>query len=255
MKIDSAQSLNIERDSNIVERTDYKPTCPQEVFIVAVLKQEIDTLINDYAGIGSPASKVLDVGCGRQPFRSEFESRGYIYMGLDVQQSPENSVDFICEIDKALPADVINQTPFDFIFCTEVMEHVVDWDAAFQNFSKLLAPSGKLLITCPSFYPLHEIPYDFWRATPYALQYYGKKFGFRVLRQTNAGNTWDVLGTLLGSSHVAPTNGKFATRLVNRCIRFGHRLLLKFLLNGFLQSHSQLNSSLYLANTVIFEKQ
>jgi SAM-dependent methyltransferase len=246
---------DFKRQDDLVERLDYKPTHPQEVFMLAVLKQEIDSLINDYAVINELPSKILDVGCGRQPFRSDFESRGYIYFGLDVQQSPENSVEFICEIDKNLPLEVLKQAPFNFVFCTEVMEHVADWDSAFNNFSKLLAPGGKLLITCPSFYPLHEEPHDFWRATPYALQFYGSKFDFKILRQGNSGNTWDVLGTLLGCSSVSiPINRKIATRIINRCVRFGHRLLLKLLLSGFLQSHSQLNSSLYLANTIVFEK-
>ncbi len=249
-----AVEYNFKRQEDLIKRPDYKPTHPQEEFIVIVLKKEIDDLINNYAVIKDDRSKVLDVGCGRQPFRIDFESRGYKYLGLDVQQSPEKSVDFICEIDKPLPLEVLNQAPFDFIFCTEVMEHVVDWDSTFKNFSELLASGGKLLITCPSFYPLHEVPYDFWRPTPYALQYYGNKFGLKVLQQKNAGSTWDVLGTLLGASYVIPTSSKLISRIINRFVGFGHDVLLKLLLKGFLQSHSQLNSSLYLANIVVFGK-
>jgi hypothetical protein len=36
------------------------------------------------------------------------------------------------------------------------MEHVADWDAAFKNFNLLLKDGGKLLLTAPFFFRLHE---------------------------------------------------------------------------------------------------
>lgn len=254
MKLDSGYSFDLNRANNLVERPNYQPSVPQEEFIVPLLKEEIDKLINRYAVTSQRRAKVLDVGCGRQPFRPAFETKGYKYLGLDVQQSPENSVDFICEIDQLLPDEILDASPFDFVFCTEVLEHVADWEMTFRNFAQLLAPGGRLLITCPHFYPLHEVPYDFWRPTPYALQYYGNKFGLKLLYQENAGNTWDAMGTILGASHVMPISRKFIDRLISRIARYGHQILLSLLLNRFLQSHVQLNSSIYLANIVVFEK-
>ena len=36
-----------------------------------------------------PDGRVLDVGCGRQPFRLTIEALGYSYTGVDVEQNPE----------------------------------------------------------------------------------------------------------------------------------------------------------------------
>jgi SAM-dependent methyltransferase len=254
MRTDSGYSFKLDRANNLVEKTAYIPTCDQEGFIVPVLKYELDELIEKYATVNQKKARVLDVGCGRQPFRNTFETKGYQYLSLDTQQSPESSVDFICEIDQLLPREILDAAPFDFIFCTEVLEHVADWEMTFRNFYQLLAPGGKLLITCPHFYPLHEVPYDFWRPTPYALQYYGNKFELNLLYQKNAGSTWDVLGTILGASHTVPISRRFADRLISRIAKHAHQILLSLLLKRFLQSHVQLNSSLYLANIAVFEK-
>ena len=104
---------------------------------------------------------MLDVGCGHQPFRTHLESSGGRYTSLDAQQNPEKTVDFVGAIDDDLSAGLLEIGPFDFILCTEVLEHVADWQKAFTNMASLMARQGRLLITCPHFYQLHEEPYDF----------------------------------------------------------------------------------------------
>ena len=91
---------------------------------------------------------------------------GFDYTGADVQQNKAATVDFVAAIDQPLPPQLAGAGPFDFIVCTEVLEHVADWEMAFRNLRSLLAPGGRLLITCPHFYPLHETPHDYWRPTP-----------------------------------------------------------------------------------------
>ncbi len=57
-------------------------------------------------------------------------------------------------IDEPLPAELLNQGPFQFVLCTEVLEHVADWPMAFKNLASLMSSGGHLLITCPFFYPV-----------------------------------------------------------------------------------------------------
>jgi hypothetical protein len=52
--------------------------------------------------------KVLDAGCGRQPFRRLLEEKGCVYSAMDVNQNPEGSVQFICAIDEELPPVFFN---------------------------------------------------------------------------------------------------------------------------------------------------
>jgi hypothetical protein len=115
------------------------------------------------------------MGCGGQPFRELLQKIGYSYCGVDVNPDGGPPVDVLCAADGPLPEELLRRGPFDFLLCTEVIEHVADWHTAFANFGLLLAPSGRALITAPYFYQLHEEPYDFWRPTTHAIDYYARR--------------------------------------------------------------------------------
>lgn len=109
----------------------------------------------------------LDVGCGEaKPFRRLLETTGFKYHAIDTQAQPGVKLDAVCAIDEPLPTSLIQlaDAGFELVLCTEVLEHVLDWPSAWSNLHRLLAPGGRLIITCPFIYPLHEEPYDFWRA-------------------------------------------------------------------------------------------
>lgn len=173
-----------------------------EAFIVPLLARSILARLRALpAGNGRAA---LDVGCGRQPLRGELEGLGYRYVGLDTQQDEERPVDVVAPIDAPAPAELVERGPFAFILCTEVLEHVADWDAAFANFSRLLSPGGRVLVTCPHVYPPHEVPYDFWRPTEHAVGYWARRHGLVVRSQERLGSGWEVLGTLLSCLDPVP---------------------------------------------------
>lgn len=235
-------------------RPSYKPSAPQEEFIVKLLRSHIEQVLVNYGKPSSTNSRALDVGCGRQPFKQELEELGYSYTSIDVQQNPEGSVDIVAEIDRPLPQEIDRYSGFDFIFCTEVMEHVADWNMAFNNFSNLLAPGGRLFITCPHFYQLHEEPYDFWRATPHALHYFGNKFGLKILYQVNAGDSWDVLGTLITTCYALPASRSLGDLILSKIVNLLKRGLFSLLKSRRIQRSVQIHGSMYLSNIVVFAK-
>ncbi len=240
--------------ANFVQKGSYEPAGLSEEFIVRLLRRHIEEILSTYAKPTSLNPQVLDVGCGLQPFRKDLEALGYTYRSIDAEQNLEGTVDVVCEIDRLLPPDVTSYGTFEFILCTEVMEHVADWNMAFSNFAKFLAPGGRLLITCPHFYQLHEEPYDFWRPTPYALSYFGDRFGLKILHQVNAGDAWDVLGTLLGSVYSLPASHSLGDRILNKVVSLCSQFLFQVLMKRRLQSSVHLHGKFYLSNIVIFEK-
>ena len=139
------------------------------------------------------------------------------------------------------------------MLCTEVLEHVADWAAAFANLSRLTAPGGKVLVTCPHFYPLHEEPYDFWRPTPHALRHFAEAAGFRVVALEKVGDAWDVLGTLLGASYVVPGTWSWRARLASAVVRRGTRAVFHLLCRGLLRRVT-LGGKLYLSNVAVLER-
>lgn len=239
------------------QKRTYAPTWLAEEFMVPLLGSKIEELISTYA-LPSAQDKVLDVGCGGQPFRAYLESIGYTYTGFDVSQNSEGTVQILGAIDASLPSELLELSPFHFILCTEVMEHVADWKTSFHNMASLLAPGGRLLMTTPHFYPLHEEPYDFWRPTLHALRHFGSQVGLQEMYSSPVGDTWDVLGTLLGeviaAGKTSAVHNRWEERIAAKFVRFAAKQLFNILHSHRLQKVVSLQSRIYLSNVIMFEK-
>jgi SAM-dependent methyltransferase len=243
--------------TELKERPDYNTFHPSEQFMVSLLRENIESALDRFAVPRLPGSGILDIGCGSQPFRRVFEAKGYRYTGLDTQQTEGNTVHFVCPIDGPLPQDLLEAGPFDFILCTEVFEHVADWDTAFANIRRLTDVGGRVLVTCPFFYYLHEEPYDFWRPTRYALKFFAAREGFSILEQKDLGTPWDVLGTLLGCTNVAPASGGPISRLAAGLMRLCRKLFVTALRRGWIQKRVKLFGiwgNFYLSNLIVLER-
>ena len=241
----------VETRPHLERRAQYEPHWDQEQFIVPLLRAAIELHLERHAKPLGPGGKALDVGCGKQPFRAALEAFGFTYTGVDAQ--PGDGVAFVAPIDGTLPDELFAEGPFQFLLCTEVLEHVADWHAAFENLARLTAPGGKLLLTCPHVYPLHEEPYDFWRPTPHAIRHYAEHAGFRVVSLEPIGTAWDVIGTTLGACTISRGEWSWKARVaawfVRRFVRTTYWLLRK----GWLQT-VPLGSKLYLSNVAVLEK-
>jgi len=222
-----------------------------EAFIVPLLANAIRQRLSTLPpGAGRAA---LDVGCGRQPLRAEIERLGYHYTGLDMQQDSLRPVDVIAPIDAPAPPELIARGPFAFILCTEVLEHVADWDAAFANFARLLGPGGRVLLTCPHLYPPHEVPYDFWRPTEHAIGYWAGRHGLTLRSAERLGSGWDVLGTLLACVNPSPT-GSARWRPGAVCFRAARRAVVGLLRRGIPQRLVTLDTRICLSVLAELEK-
>lgn len=142
---------------------------------------------------------VADVGCGEQPFRDLIESRGAHYLGIDVAQNAQGTVDVIADVAN-IP---IRDSQFDVVLCVEVLEHMPDVVAAFKEWARILGPSGLLLVTTPFCYPLHEEPYDFQRLTPYQIARICRLAGLDLRTLRRAGHELEA-ATLLWSHMLVP---------------------------------------------------
>jgi SAM-dependent methyltransferase len=235
---------------HLERRARYEPQWDQERFIVPLLRSAIEAQLERHTkGLGG---KALDIGCGKQPFRAALEAAGWAYTGLDTQ--PGDGVAFTAPIDGTLPDALLAEGPYQFLLCTEVMEHVADWHAAFDNLARLAAPGGKVLLTCPHVYPLHEEPYDFWRPTPHAIRHYALEAGFRVVSLERVGTAWDVIGTVLGACTISRGEWSLKARIAAWFVRRFVRATYWLLKRGWLQS-VPLGSKLYLSNIAVLERE
>ena len=244
----------------IERRSDYLPRSPQDGFIVPLLKVAIEVQIDRLLSPGQSknAPRVLDAGCGAQPCRARVEKTGASYYSLDVCAQSGVKVDFIAPIDeKRLPESIYQSGPYDLILCSDVLEHVAEWDNVFANFYHPLdplAPSGHIILTSPHFFPLHEEPYDFWRPTPYSIRYFAQKHGFAIETETPLGTGWDVLGTLLARQSFLPRTRSFTSRFVNRACQVMQRWSFALLRSRRLQDSVVDRGPFYLANFFVLRK-
>jgi SAM-dependent methyltransferase len=241
---------------HIVERRAYAPNLPVEEFMLPVLEAAIRTVLDDLPR--GPQFRVLDAGCGGQPFRFVFETNSNSYSSCDASD-PLGVVDHIAELDRELPRDLLGEQPFDFILCSEVLEHVLDWDTAFANLARLLAPNGRLLVTSPFVYVLHEQPYDFWRVTPHGIRALAERHQLSVVQLDSIGGSWDVIGTVLGAAigSARARDPSLTTRAMTRVTEAFIRRAFAVLRKRTLQQRIHLGDlglPIYLANVALLEK-
>ena len=103
-----------------------------------------------------PGVTILDYGCGngeiiREMRRLNPEAR---YLGVDVSETAiarartrlPDATFYAVRDGERVP---IEGGVIDFVFCSEVIEHVYDTEATFREFARLLRSNGRLLLTTP----------------------------------------------------------------------------------------------------------
>lgn len=105
--------------------------------------------------------KVLDIGAGaNSPYAEYFPNR------VTVDIKPERNPDIVGDITN-LP---IEDNSYEFILCTEVIEHVWDFQTAIKEMHRILKPGGTCILTTRFLFPIHEVPDDYWRFSRFALE-------------------------------------------------------------------------------------
>jgi SAM-dependent methyltransferase len=147
------------------------------------------------AAAATPAgARVLDVGAGDAPYRELFTHAEYLTS--DWEHSPHEDAaraDFVAAAD-ALPlpgADV------DVVLCTQVLEHVPDPGAVLAELARVLRPGGRVYVTAPLVWELHELPHDYYRYTSASLAYLLRAAGFAEVETAPRNDCFTTVAQLL----------------------------------------------------------
>ena len=135
--------------------------------------------------------RLLDLGCGNQPYRQWYEPLAARRVTLDA--APLRGVTVQGVADR-LP---FASGAFDTILATEVLEHVEDAEMAANEIARVLRPGGFVLATVPFLYPTHEAPYDNRRFTHYGLRSLFERRGFDVVGLESKGGIPSVVAQFL----------------------------------------------------------
>ncbi len=137
---------------------------------------------------------VLDIGCGHQPYKPLIPVSCH---WIGVNPDTDNASPTLVADGLLLP---FHNQQFDFVLCTQVIEHVSDPLQLVQEISRCLKPGGLLLLSGPMYWPLHEEPHDYWRFTKYGLRQLLKRTGLEEVEMRNDGSAISL--TLTSINHL-----------------------------------------------------
>lgn len=133
---------------------------------------------------------VLDIGCGERPFEADVRLYADAYYGLDWSNSLHNmKADVIADANRPLP---IFSESVDHVVSFEVLEHLSEPDVMLTEAFRVLKPGGKLSLSMPFQWWLHEAPWDYQRFTRHGLEHHLRKAGFADIDILPRGGFWTM---------------------------------------------------------------
>jgi SAM-dependent methyltransferase len=170
---DLLPALRLDRTSGALNRVS-----PELRAFVAECANERLTILEfmlQVAGELEPGERVLDVGAGEQPYRELFEHVDYRTTDWANSVHPgARRVDYIAPAHD-LP---IPDSTFDTVLSTQVLEHVAEPAGVLRELHRVLRPGGRVFVTLPLAWELHEEPFDFYRYTRYGISHLMRTAGF-----------------------------------------------------------------------------
>lgn len=126
-------------------------------------------------------ARILNVGSGgaiAELIADACKGKDATILSLDISESrkPDIVAD-ICEVDY--------RDEFDAVVMSEVLEHIPRPHVALDKVLQALKPGGRLILSVPFIFPLHDRPHDYYRYTKYGLAYLLSKFSAVEIRERN----------------------------------------------------------------------
>lgn len=168
------------------------------------LRRETGKLIADHA-----RGLVLDAGAGRGSWRRNILASATAYESIDISQRGDQQPTWIGNIEDMpqVPAE-----RFNTVICQQVLEHVPRPERVLQEFSRVLKPGGKVILSVPHLSRRHELPHDYYRFTQEGLSYLVREASFEIIQVSTYGGVLSFLhhqasfffpGAFLGISPIA----------------------------------------------------
>ena len=117
---------------------------------------------------GMSEGRVLDIGCADRWIQPHLAS-GCLYIGLDY---PVTGGALYCsQPDVFADASFLpfQDASIDTVVILEVLEHLRRPQAALGEIARVVRPGGRVLLSMPFLYPIHDAPHDYQRYTAHGL--------------------------------------------------------------------------------------
>ena len=149
---------------------------------------------------------IIDIGCGSKPYEPIFKKYSNItqYNGIDFPSysinkdftSSKPDYTFTKEYTASLQLPFPNKK-FSNSVAFQVLEHHPQAEKLSKEMVRITKKKGKIIITAPFIWALHELPHDYFRFTEYGLRELFEKNNCKIIKITKQGSLFSVISMLL----------------------------------------------------------
>ncbi len=123
--------------------------------------EDVQNCLSEMSGV------VYDLGCGIRPYEKDILTVADRYVGVDWSSTLHGlHADIEADMNKPLPID---DDVADAIVSFQVLEHLYEPQVVLNEAFRIIRPGGKIFISVPFQWWVHEAPYDYFRYTRYGL--------------------------------------------------------------------------------------
>ena len=198
-----------------------------------LVKKIMRLFIVNQAAIGNYET-IVDIGAGKAPYKKIFKYKKYIICDVENKYNFEDIV--IIKPNDILP---LKDDYADLALSTEVLEHVKDIDLFLSEIYRIMKSGGKLIMTTPFLWPVHEAPNDYRRFTNFGIKHLLTKKGFKNIKIIRSNGFLFTLCQLI---------------VMNLKARIFVPIVIVFNLIGRIIYKIEKNKNLYLINFIIATK-
>jgi SAM-dependent methyltransferase len=163
--------------------------------------------------------RLADLGCGHVPFYQLYKKYTTENICVDWPGTRHKNeyLDFECNMNEPLP---LGTAEFDTIIISEVLEHIAHPEILWPEMARILKQNGKILLSVPFLYKIHEAPYDYYRYTEFCLRNLASKNGFKTIELKAFGGLPEVFTDILAKKFLGiPVLGSISSRFIQAACR------------------------------------
>lgn len=156
-------------------------------------RQHVDSFLARTVVATGSAQSLLDVGGVKDLQRGKFNVARSGFRVIAVNVSTEKNIDVRADaVRLPVPAN-----SFEWVLCSEVLEHVNEPLRVMAEIFRVLRPGGKAVITAPFLFRLHADPLDVGRYTHWFWRQQLEEIGFGQITIEKQGLFWSVMVDML----------------------------------------------------------
>jgi len=158
--------------------------------------------------------RLFDLGAGQSAYKNFFLQFATDYVGLDWPGSVHVvRADIFADLNRPLP---IRDEVADTVVALSVLEHLREPRQMLSEAHRILRPQGALVLQVPWQWWIHEVPYDYFRYTPYGLEHLLSLSGFSDIVVTPQLGFFSMLALKLNYFSLRLIRGSRPLRLITR---------------------------------------